>query len=92
MNIISKTVFSGAVFLLLIPTLLIALEVGRDTVRATGDEIRSEMTTRGPAVAEEIIVQYAGEGSFRIEKLGRGVSVEAGARAAGFALDAAGKT
>ncbi|MEK7098429.1 MAG: S8 family peptidase, partial [Patescibacteria group bacterium] len=78
-----SAVFSGAVLLLTLPTFLFSLEIDHETRRGLGSDIRTEMTTRGPAVAEELLVQYKGEDTFRVEKLERGARVEEAARAFG---------
>lgn len=72
-------VFSGVIMFL--PCALFALGTDREAVRGTRNEIRTVMTARGPAVADEVIVQYSGEDAFRIEKVDGDVE-EAARRAA----------
>jgi serine protease len=80
MHRIGKVVFSGVI--LLIPLAAGALDIDRASLREARDEIRTVATARGPAVADEIIVQYAGEDTFRVEKVSDATGVEEAARRA----------
>jgi serine protease len=50
-------------------------------VREMRDEIRSELTDRGPAAAGEVIVKYKGDSTFHVEKLSPGQTIAEGRRA-----------
>ncbi len=47
---------------------------------ARPSDIATEMTARGLAASGEVLVQYAGEPSFRVERLPKGSTVESGVR------------
>ncbi len=79
----TTAVFSGVILALLsliVPLALGALESDRVSAREARDELRSVPTSHGPAVDGEMIVQYAGEDTFRVEKITDGTEVEEAVR------------